>query len=275
MPLSTLQIVSFAPIVKIHPQERYYPMDPLDFISKSRFRHHRGGQQDQGYNKHTDKWVDGNSKAAAYYNISVSVINSYKCHPNGKNRRPRDPKSGHDHDVFLQPDGHPRGCVSPNGAVPAFYYCWQRNGVELIGYWWFMGYNDGPSIQNHQGDWEHVTFRVKDGSLQDVCFAAHGRPARPIDSACLNRKGGRVLVYCAKGTHASYEKAGQFPLRLLNLPLPFHDETADGGYEWSITQNLHPLDSQPWRDYAGAWGEVGESKDTTGPLGPWHKRNKL
>jgi hypothetical protein len=36
---------------------------------------------------------------------------------------------------------------------------------------------------------------------------------------------------------------------------------------------LKPLASQPWKDYAGAWGEVGNIATTTGPLGPWHKRN--
>jgi len=55
-------------------------------------------------------------------------------------------------------------------------------------------------------------------------------------------------------------------------PIIGTDETRDGGMEWVITQYVQELQDQPWKDYAGAWGEVGEFATTTGPLGPWYKK---
>jgi len=41
---------------------------------------------------------------------------------------------------------------------------------------------------------------------------------------------------------------------------------------WNITENVLKLNQQGWKNYTGAWGEVGARADTTGPLGPWLKR---
>lgn len=47
------------------------------------------------------------------------------------------------------------------------------------------------------------------------------------------------------------------------------------GYEWKITDYALTLSEQPWYLFAGGWGEVGEFKETTGPLGPWYKHFAL
>ena len=49
------------------------------------------------------------------------------------------------------------------------------------------------------------------------------------------------------------------------------DETARGPV-WDLQKNLQPLGDQPWRLFAGAWGELGGEAHATGPLGPWFKR---
>lgn len=290
MAFTESQILALAPVLRLHPKEKYFPMDPMEFICRSRFRHHKGRAKDQGYSKARRKWVTGNSKSAQYYDIPVRVINRFGAWSNGDNRRPRDGNNGDSWNVFLQPKGKPKGISRPTGKVPVFYF--QRRvdtsrlpavlrkiahikveKYDLVSYWWFMGYNDTPPFlsfkMNHQGDWEHVSLKVRNKKIVGVFFAAHDDPARLVSYSKLKKSRGRVVVYCAKGTHASYERVGKF-----SLAFGLKDETRNGGHEWDLSQCVLSLKAQPWRNYAGAWGEVGTKGWTTGPLGPWHKRNR-
>jgi hypothetical protein len=297
MSLTFSKIKSYAPIVKLHPLEEYCPMDPVDFIKISRFRHHRGFRKDEGFNKIRKKFVESNSRSSQYYNIPISTINSYGL-VRGKNRRPKDDNKTKYINVFLQPDNKPRGVAKPTGKVPAFYYqrtvdtttltkkqirLLKKMGVtlkkevyDLVSYWWFMGYNDAPYGVGHQGDWEHVTLKLVDNKFKEVWFAAHNGPPMVINKNKLNydKSTNRFIVYCARGTHASYPKPGKFKIKIDYFPDFVNDETHKSGYPWDISQNLKSLSSQPWKNYAGAWGEVGNSQHTTGPLGPWHKRHR-
>ena len=284
MALTAAQIAQFAPLLMIHPEERFYPMDPVEFIRNSRFKHHRGWARDEGYNRNTRSWVGGDNKTADYYDPPVSFVNSFSPWKNNENRRPKDPHCGGHWNVFLQPEGHQIGETDPNGKVPVSYYAKdvdtssipeadrKRFRIEVetytrISYWWFFGYNEAPAL-SHQGDWEHVTMKVKEGQIVGVWYSAHEPPPRFYPLNELKRdQSGRVIVFCAKGTHASYPQPGKYPLLA-----GAKDHASAGGYAWDVSGELKNLLSQPWRDYAGAWGEVGETHYSTGPLGPWHKR---
>ena len=263
--LTLTEIKNFAPIVRIHPSEAYNPMDPMAFIRVSRFRHHRTLRSDQGYNKYTRKWVTTNSKDSAYFNIPTSVINSFGLHSNGKNRRPRDANSGKDWDVYLESNGRQYGDRTPNRDVPAFYYYRRRGDVHEVQYWWFSGFNDAPLTVNHQGDWEHVTVHIKNRQVISAYFSAHNGGKTYTRSQMLF-SGSHPVAYMAKGTHASYPKPGRYH--------SYIDDCRDGGQQWNISLNLKSLSTQPWKNFAGAWGAVGQFATTTGPLGPWHKRLK-
>ncbi|MCA8957298.1 MAG: Vps62-related protein [Planctomycetes bacterium] len=258
------EIAQFAPVVRIHPAESYRPMSPDEFIARSRFRHHRGWQSDQGFHRERLEWVTTDSHDPAYYGIPVNWLNAYQLHANGQNRRPRDSNCGDSYNVFLQSAGRLTGPTAPTGVVPAYYF-YRRIGAEhRIQYWWFCGFNDSFATFNHQGDWEHVTVHVKDRAIIGVHFAAHEGGTFVARNAGLRFTGTRPLVYMAKGSHASYHTTGTYMAGV--------DVASDGGPQWDTSVVLRSLDSQPWRDYAGAWGEVGAIGTTTGPLGPWHKR---
>ncbi len=281
-------VVKYAPIVNFHPDEEYFPIDPMDFISKSRFRHHRVGK-DEGYDKTKDKWVKTNSQETNYYDIPVDFIDKFRVWGR-RNRRPHDSASGDHWNVFLQTRKKEKGVPDPDSKIPVFYYVKRTDTTEFaetarkqfniqpeinykIQYWWFFGYNNGPATQNHQGDWEHVTVRLdEDANIQGVYFAAHGKP-KFVKKNELKFSNDHCNVYIAKGTHAAYEKAGDFPLKVLGIKVA-DDNTRDNGNVWNTELKLLSLRTQPWRYYAGAWGEVGELADTTGPLGPWHKKDK-
>ncbi|WP_395847876.1 hypothetical protein [Cystobacter fuscus] len=258
---------AFRIIVKLHPQETFFPMAPLDFIRASRFRHHKGWGTDQGYNKSSGSWITGNDKSWDYFDIPVSFINSYTINPDGTNRRPRDSNSGSDWNVFLQPEGHPQGNASPTGQVPSFRYRTQDGRQQ---YWLFYGYNESTHLISfsHQGDWEDIIVHTDNGLITGASLSAHGeRTFHPVSSLQTYVDGNIqvLVVYVAKGTHALYPTVG-------NFHTGGTDETRDGGVEWVITHDVQELQDQPWKDYAGAWGEVGEFATTTGPLGPWYKK---
>lgn len=258
----------FAPKLLLHPEEDYYPMEPIEFISRSRFRLHIGWGKDYGYNKVLDRWIETNQRSPEYYDIPLDFINGYSLNTDNTNRRPRDPNRGRRWNVFLQADSDSLiGEREPNNTIPVFLVRQNGNrGYIFYQYWFFFGYN--PSIVvidlSHQGDWEDFTAVTKDGQLVGAIFAAHGRRTY-YERDLLEIEDERVKVYCSKGTHALYPKAGSFGKFGTDVAKP-------GGYSWDTSQNVLTLSLQPWRDYAGAWGEVGELSASTGPLGPWYKR---
>lgn len=274
--LSLREVRALAPIVRFHEDDRYMPMDPVEFIQLSRFRHHRALQLDQGYDKLDRVWRTTNSKSSRYYDIPISVINSYGPH-DGKNRRPRDPNRGERWNVFLEPDGNPKGESDPDGVVPTFFvhvkvtprrFAGQDEPASYVQYWWFHGYNVATFPARHQGDWEYAAAVI----VGDVFAGAYmWQHTRSVFYAAdeLEYHDDHWVAYCALGTHAVHRSPGRrwYPIGL--------DHTSALGPWMRTWRYLEPLEAQPWRDFAGAWGEVGAIPGisfTTGPLGPWHKR---
>lgn len=265
--------------VVLNTGENYYPMDPLQFIQRSRFRRHNAGGKDDGYSRVRGGFVNGNDEhTSEFYNIPVSTINSYHLNDINKNLRPRDDNSLGIGEVFLQPDDHPTGNANPTGNISVFTYSSYvtENGTtrERREYWFFYGYNDvdtGMFQGSHQGDWERITLDIVNNRMEGVWLDQHGHSKYyTLDQLDVTESNGiQVLrIFSARGTHTTYEKVGQFKRE---DPLLSHDHT-DNGYQWEITKKVEQLADQPWILYAGAWGEVGMFDFTTGPLGPWYKR---
>lgn len=248
-------------VVYMDPSEDHFPMDPMQFIKESRFRRHNSGKKDDGYSKVKGDFVIGNDDhTAEFYDIPVSVINSHHTNNIHTNVRPRDDNNDPNYDqVFLQPDDHPVGNRNPTGAVPVFVYSskFMENGEEheRREYWLFYGYN-GTTFAAHQGDWERVTLNVYDGRIIGAWLDQHGDskyyPKAELEVSEIS--GVQTLtVYSSNGSHAT-------------------NPSGSKGVRWEITQKVEKLEDQPWKLYAGAWGEVGVIPAATGPLGPWYKR---
>lgn len=276
------QIKQHAPIIYLYSKEKYYPEDPMDFIRASRLRHHRKFWEDQGWNKEKNRFETGNSRAAKFYNISLKTINSFKLHKSGKNRRPRDNNSGRDTDVFLQPEGARRGNRALH-KVPVFYRTKKikdkKDIDSVIQYWCFFGYNQSPVTVGpfgsfaHQGDWEHVDIAFKGKNPIWVYFSAHGRSKKVKYKSAQKDKSGRVIAFAANGSHGMYSSKGKHTVKedvALGYKHSFTD-IANAGTAWDLSRKLADLTIQPWKDFAGAWGEVGQFAGTTGPLGPYLK----
>lgn len=265
-------------IVMMDPSDSYFPMRPDDFIKLSRFRRHVEGGSDDGYSKSRGCFVIGNNDhTSEYYNIPVSVINSY--HTTGEdfyfNLRPRDKNSVGKGEVFLEPDDNLRGDTEPTGRVPVYYY--SESGITLqkgnngqIQLFVFFGFNEYEATEhvnwNHQGDWEEIRLSVNaEGRIEKAWLSQHGEMKQfESDKLDISYDGTvQVLkVYCHRGTHA------------------FSNEGEKEGYPWIISRCALPLLNQPWQLYEGAWGEVGiyiegiNPAATTGPLGPTKMNNE-
>lgn len=272
--------------VKMHSEDPYFPMNPVDFIHLSRLRRHVKDGTDYGYNKITNTFVKGDSHSSEYYDIPLNVIMNQHT-PYGKyelmNLRPKDPNSFGKGEVFLQPYDNLTGDSDPNYRVPCIVHYKNKNNIS---YWFFFGYDyakddvTGYGSGSHQGDWECVEVELDDnGKIKRAGLSCHtgtnNYPANELE--IVHGKKDELTVYCAKGSHAFYNKPGKYPtLHPFGIALDY-DYTDNMGYDWVATNCVVSLTdpSQVWKYFAGAWGEVGLWKETTGPLGPWQKCGEL
>lgn len=285
------RVQELAPVVKIHSTEEYHPIDPNVFISKSRFRHHKAYGPDYGYNKKSNEWLKNNSRDPEYYNIPVSYINSFGLFEDGKNCRPRDSNRG-PKTYFLETDDNLKGSKNQvlNNIIPAYYrivattkvpydplgiswyyYKYFKNyksGDEIIylKYYFFFGYSRNWESINHQGDWEHISVGILNNKINFVIYFHHGKTTVVYPDKLKFGTLGHYVVYIANGSHGIYPQPGNYPTKWPDV------DHCDSGYEWRMWENLKNLNNQPWKNFAGAWGGVGNFEYTTGPLGPYYKK---
>jgi hypothetical protein len=259
------QFSSFRIVVYHHPKEMYYPMDPAEFIRHSSLRHHTSFRADSAFNKKTRNWQPLNPDDSSFYNIPADQLARHKIQDN-KNCRPND-KNCSSYNVYLESKSNLAGEKNASGIVPAATYILADGRKQ---YWLFYGYDYSSVLGlnfSHQGDWESVTLDIKNQAIEGAWLSAHGvdiyykkRDLQIVTEGHTQT----LLVYSARGTHAMYNKPGDF--HILNT-----DHTSAAGTQWVITDLEIDLKKQPWREFAGAWGTVGHIAPTTGPLGPLFK----
>lgn len=222
--------------VKMHSEDPYFPMNPVDYIHLSRLRRHVKGGTDYGYNKITNTFVKGDSHSSEYYDIPLGVIMNQHT-PYGKyelmNLRPHDPNSFGKGEVFLQPDDHLTGDSDPNYRVPCIVHYANE---KTISYWFFFGYDYAKDVTgivsgSHQGDWECVTVSLDgNGKITGASLSCHSgansHPANELE--IVHGKKDELTVYCAKGSHAFYNKPGTYStVNVLGVTLS-HDGDENG-----------------------------------------------
>ena len=259
------EVARLAPLVYLHPDEQYGPMGAQDFINHSELRwaHDSGcrdakkagrcavsaaGLGDGGYS-------DGTSNALCMRNDD--------SHSTTDRTRPHDSPLGGE-GFFLDLDNGHRGGTGTGAPV---YY--ESVPGKSVTYWFFYGYSQPPGPDpitgriSHEGDWERVTILLDErGQPKDAVFYAH-EGSCSVPWSQVERSGGRPVIYSAEGSHASYPSAGGHA-----SGFPGIDDRAARGDQWRTWNNLRDVRTQPWYGFGGAWGEVGEFKETTGPLGP-------
>lgn len=252
--------VTYAPVIHLTKGESKRPANAGEFLQNSSLRWSHGGCPDHEIAARGSV----NAKtlgSGGYAHNSTGRLCSHsgKKYSSNQNVRPHG-SLGAKEGMFLDLNNDKRGI----GSVQAEVYFDYGKGSHLT-YWLFYAYNDGPSVQNHEGDWERISIRLDAANKPlTVAYFHHGKYC--VQSyASAAKVGTHPVGYSASGTHATYPKAGTFPTEF-----PGVNDNANGGGEVWETQKRSVLNvkSQPWYGFGGAWGEIGESTHTTGPSGP-------
>jgi hypothetical protein len=102
----------------------------------------------------------------------------------------------------------------------------------------------------HQGDWELVQVRVDAAARpRDVVYAQH-RGGERCSWAKVERRDGHPVVYVARGSHASYLRAGT-----RDRMWPDPNDEADGRGRITRPRPVRVnAGSPPWMTWPGRWG---------------------
>lgn len=279
----------FAPRLFFHLHERHFPSDPERFRADSRFREALEGRRDRGWHKESG-WETSNRRGADYVGVDWKTIEGETSNMTGdyasldptirptlrpRGRRNLNRAAGRPNDgLFLERndalDRTSSGRPPMFGVVTAPVFLdivtVDTNAGRLIKvlFWFFYELNYWRGFLTHEGDWEHVTYLASVDDIQNrrppgyVYFAQHNTgEVRPF-SSLSSSMGSHPDMYVDRHGH------------------PTLAEVADPGEyvrHWNIwEQEWLWVRDQDWRDFSGAWGEVGQTKHTTGPTGPWFKQ---
>jgi hypothetical protein len=280
-----------APLLHLHPAEKYAPMDPDAFLRCCRLWRARKNRPVGAFDTQTKTWIE-TPGTSTLFGVPLELLSGWDA-LNGPDdaawsRRPHDRVCAKDGEQYAveHPDARPTTPFDPEQPPPCYYYVQPWKGSTLVSYWLFYGYSEFLGGIAHQGDWEHVSLVVRtDGTVHSGFFAVH-EGKYFVETRDLRFRDGRLLAYSAKGRHATWWKEGKHVVgltflqrrgRIEDIVIPegvvpeLQDETAAGPV-WDLRRNLRPLDAQAWRRFGGAWGRLGDAPHSTGPLGPWFKR---
>jgi len=254
----------YAPLVFLHSDEQNFPTTGQWFIDHSELRWARPLFPDDSVDKSVDASRLGEASDNPYtheYNDRTYEASDYT--------RPRGTEADRnglptDYGFFLNLDNDNRGglpSTSPNrgvyrSAARVYYDYRPRN---KINYWFFFAFNDGPGPQNHEGDWERIEVKLNAANrASGTVYHQHGGSDTLSWRRTPKVGGTHPVVYSAKGSHASYPTPGRH--RVFDV--------TNAGKSWATWNALINVRTRPFYGFGGAWGEVGELTDTTGPLGP-------
>jgi Vacuolar protein sorting-associated protein 62 len=167
---------------------------------------------------------------------------------------------------------HPVAAIdAPERAAAYVRAAPSRRGGAWLQYWfWYAAQDQDRGIVRtgrHAGDWEMVQYRIEDGRIEEAVYAQHSGAERCPGSG-VERRGGRPVVYVARGSHASYLRPGT---RDRTWPDP-NDEANGAGRD--VVPRVVVVDeaspswmrrSAPWGAARGRWWIPGEQDSPRGP----------
>lgn len=286
-------VQTYAPCLLLSRYEQHLPGQPEAFRSRARFRESNfDGRKDRGWNRATGQWEPGNEHGSDYLGTDWETIldviqqETGMLRPGGPARdgpvtRPRDKRNlWRDEDgvrgFFLELEegfGHRRSGAPPNSPGCVFHdtYEFRANDWDYVAvaYWFFYVYNWHVFFA-HEGDWEHITLYFTKSGFESgrepifVFFAAHNEglllPAPHPSISWVD--GSHPNVFVSRWGHPSY-------------PVPPPHRRSEYTVRWETwRQPIPAIESLDWHRYDGAWGEVGAWVHSTGPLGPFFKRER-
>lgn len=138
-----------------------------------------------------------------------------------------------------------------------------------IEYWYHFNYNDTRwHFGNHDGDWESVLFVIEISDVSGKVFSkpiavstsAHGGSSWHCEKK-LNHSDGRVELYNALGTHATYSETGNH-WRLI------YPDQAEKGDAWQSWKLVRPIEKESFYGFSGSWGSTSYVYFQNAPIPP-------
>lgn len=283
--------VKFAPSYYFHPEEKYFSDSVDKYLQNTQLRfHYRGLPDDQIYDqgtiiqKHLVNIEHYNKDWLGNYTDEVISSSQTRDVYNAGGYFLEVPD-----DYFDKEQVYEGNSAGDSSKIYAHVYLDSEAHIR-IQYWVFFPYNEAPSVGgvklNHEGDWEHITIQLdEDNHISNVYFASHNNEGKAYvkedlffsngetmekSSYSENNDMTHVIVYLARGTHASFPTSGT-QYRAWYLP---NDYTGEGQVLYGKDKVLNvgeveaPLNEQYFVQYAGLWGEIGNTRISTGPKSP-------
>jgi hypothetical protein len=128
------------------------------------------------------------------------------------------------------------------------------DGGAWLQYWLYYAEQDQDRgilrTGRHEGDWELVQIRVDSaGRPREVVYAQH-RGGERCSWGEVERRGGHPVVYVARGSHASYLRAGT-----RDRMWPDPNDEADGRGRVTRPRLVRvSAGDPPWMSWPGRWG---------------------
>jgi hypothetical protein len=150
-----------------------------------------------------------------------------------------------------------------------------KSGGTWLQYWLFYRSQDQDRgivrTGRHAGDWEMVQVRLSPaGRPVEAVYAQHSGAER-CSWSTVEQRGGRPVVYAARGSHASYLRAG---VRDRTFPDP--NDEVDGRGTFVAPRLVRVSAHSPrWMRWPGRWGAARARwwipGEQSSPLGPAHQ----
>lgn len=230
-------IREFAPIFFFHPDEKYGPMDPGEFLKKVRVS---GVGKIQNLENFDYSGLPADSDLVAPFPITQPVSSESAA-------------------LFWQ-----------HGSSPLLGELPRNHAWSLIEYWIHLPFNETGlwlGLGDHQGDWEGVALLFRDSEVAALYTSRHEGGAWLCPDEIEWTEGapgrGRPVFYSALGTHATYAKAGRFARNFLGIG----DDLTAKGVAYDGSRALRHLASQNFAGFRGHWGRAG--------LLPWNRGPRL
>ncbi len=270
-------IERYAPLLRFSTDETHFPIDPGLFVSRAVLRRYgwRDDLPDACWNARHRRWetaplgrLPADELVGPEVAEAVRAMDAEAPVPAGSraNRRPLDSdnlwggaRAGYAFELLEPLAREMRG-----GATELPFVLYEHRVVggpggerHELSYWFFFALD--LDVVAHEGDWERVSVLLEAGSLPRVRFG-RGREATTVGFDVIEVADGQhPVVYVEQGSH----RACRHPEEM---------EMGRGGHyalgvpTWK--RELRHCAEQPWAVFDGAWGLVGQSEASTGPLGP-------
>lgn len=170
---------------------------------------------------------------------------------------------------FLDLEDSAREGPGTLGQTPVYYERRDEGDSRVrLTYWMLYGVHtpsDLDSSPAHEGDWERVDVLLREAGENRYQPEAVqlGLDNGDIDPDALRERAWDTLAFYDK-THPRLLSDSQSHY----LSPSSLDGDCSACIQWHTWEVLRDAPKQPWYGFGGAWGEVGPSDATTGPLGP-------